>query len=415
MDTQLDSKSIKNGSVKTWPLYFVVGIEAMSFALVFTLLPFHAKRFDLTSSMIGVLYAVRTVCQIIGAPVLGRLSDIIGRKRVILLSQAGSMVSIFMLMRAESVGELFISRTIDGLTAGNVTIASAMLTCNISKEQRWRSWSYISATVNVGLLVGPGVAWLFSEGELRHSMLFTSFVTGISVVINATLLEDTQQRHERVPPRGTIMRQLVRALQRPRVGVCLIQAVLFGVANSIFRGGIIIYATMRSENVDLSSISKIFIYTSLIGIGVNMVVSRLPPHMFKHLRHRSSGLLSLGIGYLLLIFPLDGIAFWAGVMMSGVGFALSRTSIMEGIGSAAGRTEQGVTLGIAQSVFAAGTAIGPIISGIVLDGGWRSGWPVFAALPALAGLVTERPWGVGNTSSVLATLFPRRENNDRRT
>src|SRR5690349_6185250 len=105
------------------PVFIVVSIDAMSSGIILPLLPFYATHFGATPVIVGALLSVYFLCQFLAAPYLGQLSDRIGRKNVLIVSQFGTLGSLVLLACANQLPTVFLARMLDGLTAGNIAVA----------------------------------------------------------------------------------------------------------------------------------------------------------------------------------------------------------------------------------------------------------------------------------------------------
>ena len=109
-------------------IILVVFIDLLGFSLILPLLPYYAETFGASEFVTGLLVGSYAVAQLIGAPILGRLSDRYGRRPVLLASVFGTFAGFLLLGFANALWVLFVSRVIDGLTGGNLSIAQAYIT-----------------------------------------------------------------------------------------------------------------------------------------------------------------------------------------------------------------------------------------------------------------------------------------------
>ena len=139
------------------PIFIIVAVDVLGFTLVLPLLPFYAEHFGASPLTVGLMVSVFAVCQLIAGPILGRISDKIGRKPVLMFSQMGTLVGFIILALAGSLWMLFLSRIIDGLTAGNLSIAQAYISDVTKPEERTKSFAVIGIAFGIGFLIGPAV------------------------------------------------------------------------------------------------------------------------------------------------------------------------------------------------------------------------------------------------------------------
>jgi len=109
-------------------IFAVVFVDVLGFGLILPLLPYYATRFGASAFLIGLLTASYSVGQIIGSPILGRLSDRFGRRPILMVSIAGTAVSFLILGWASALWVLFAGRLLDGLNGANFTVAQSHIT-----------------------------------------------------------------------------------------------------------------------------------------------------------------------------------------------------------------------------------------------------------------------------------------------
>jgi DHA1 family tetracycline resistance protein-like MFS transporter len=146
-------------------IFIVVFIDLLGFGLILPLLPYYAETFDASSTVVGLLVASYSAAQLVGAPLLGRLSDRLGRRPILLVSILGTGLGFVLLGIANTLWLLFASRLLDGLTGGNVSVARAYITDVTDEENRARGMGLIGAAFGLGFVIGPAMGGLLSTGE----------------------------------------------------------------------------------------------------------------------------------------------------------------------------------------------------------------------------------------------------------
>src|SRR3979490_1051660 len=106
-------------------IFLTIFVNLVGFGIIIPLLPFYAQTFGASPLVIGLLFAVFSLCQLAAAPALGDLSDRYGRRPILVFSLAGTVVSFVMLAMAHSIAMLFAARIVDGLSGGNISTARA--------------------------------------------------------------------------------------------------------------------------------------------------------------------------------------------------------------------------------------------------------------------------------------------------
>jgi MFS family permease len=131
----------------------IVAVDVLGFTIILPLLPFYAEKFGASPFVVGILATSFAVCQFLSGPWLGRLSDRFGRKPVLMISQTGTLVGFLVLAVANSLPLVFLSRIIDGVTAGNLSIAQAAIADVTAPEKRARAFGIIG-------IIDSKVGWI---------------------------------------------------------------------------------------------------------------------------------------------------------------------------------------------------------------------------------------------------------------
>ena len=106
-------------------IFLTIFVNLVGFGIIIPLLPFYAQTFGASPFIVGLLFAIFSLCQLVASPVLGDLSDRWGRRPILVFSLAGTVVSFVMLALAHSIVMLFLARIVDGLSGGNISTARA--------------------------------------------------------------------------------------------------------------------------------------------------------------------------------------------------------------------------------------------------------------------------------------------------
>ncbi|HZR10563.1 MAG TPA: MFS transporter, partial [Myxococcales bacterium] len=139
-------------------IFLIVVVDVLGLTVMFPLLPFYAEHFGATPAVVGLLVSTYALCQLVAGPVLGQISDHVGRKPVLMVSQMGTFAGFLVLAYAPNLLIVFLARIIDGLTAGNLSIAQAYIADVTAPKERARAFAVIGIAFGIGFLIGPGAS-----------------------------------------------------------------------------------------------------------------------------------------------------------------------------------------------------------------------------------------------------------------
>src|SRR5580693_64022 len=140
---------------KLLPILGVTFIDIVGFSMLIPMLPYFVTHFGATPLVVGLLFASFSFCQLIAAPLWGAISDRIGRKMVLIVSQIGATIGWTMLAFAPTIGWVFLARIVEGVSGGNISVTQAYVSDLVEPEKRGRAFSYIGAAFSAGLVFGP--------------------------------------------------------------------------------------------------------------------------------------------------------------------------------------------------------------------------------------------------------------------
>ncbi|MEN9577461.1 MAG: hypothetical protein RJA70_470 [Pseudomonadota bacterium] len=379
------------------PIFLIVLVDILGMTIILPLLPFYAQEFGASPRQIGFLVATFALCQLISGPVLGQLADRSGRKPLLLISQLGTLVGFIVLGGATSLTMVFVSRAIDGLTAGNLSLAQAYVSDVTSKENRAKAFGVIGIAFGIGFLVGPAVSGYLSQYGHRYPIYAAQGLSALSILATATLLPRAvpQTAEGGDGPSGQRIAlfswgRYREYFKRPELAPLLYQFFAFSVAFACFTSGFALFAerrlTWEGQPFGAKEVGYVFAYAGFLGILLQGgLIGRLVKR-FGEVRLTRAGFAAFAISHALLAVVrrvpelLVSATFWS--------FAQSalRPALTAQITHKSGRDEQGVVLGITQSLMSVAQIIAPIVTGILIGHGLIGAWAFMAAAAAMVGL-----------------------------
>jgi MFS family permease len=382
------------------PIFLIVLVDILGLTIILPLLPFYAEHLGASATQVGLLISTYAFCQLIAGPILGRWSDHIGRKPLLIVSQLGTFVGFLILAAANQLWIVFVSRIIDGLTAGNLSLAQAYIADVTTPENRAKSFGVIGIAFGIGFLIGPAITGLLSPYTFHGyslPILAAAFLSASSVVCTATLLPKAEPHTADAAPGPGGKRLNVlnwkaysEYFARPDLGPLLLQFFCFAFYFSLSMSGFALFAqrrfTWQGHPVGAREVGYLFAWAGFLGI---ILQGALMGRLVKWLGERKlvwTGFAATAATYTWLGWVQTIPGLLANATLGSYGSGVLRPAVTALITHKAGRREQGVVLGLTQSLTSVSQIIAPIIAGSMIDRGYLTGWAVAVALVALAGL-----------------------------
>lgn len=354
-------------------IFITVFIDLIGFGIVIPVLPFYAEgtKFGATPSQVGLLFASYSVMQLVFAPVLGRLSDKYGRRPILLASLVGTALGFLILGFATTLLMLFIGRIIDGISGGNISTAQAYIADVTTKEDRAKGMGLIGAAFGLGFVFGPAIGGILSRWGINVPFLFAgSLALANAVLLYFTLPETVTPDH---PARvsaasGRGWRQLIASLQNPRLGFVLTIYFLSIVAFSIMTATFSLFMMFRL-GYDAFHNGWIFAFVGVISAIIQGgLIGKLVKKFGEPFLVILGGLLfTASLFAIPFVTPVTGlIAILALGAATAIGQALSAPSLSSLASKSADAGEQGVVLGVTQSVASLARAVGPSLAAVLI-------------------------------------------------
>src|SRR5256886_9598903 len=138
-------------------IFFTVLIDLIGFGIVLPILPYYAQRFGAAGLGYGAMIGVYSLMQFVATALLGKLSDRIGRRPVLLTTMLVNAVGYTLFAFAGSYWVLFMSLVVSGFAGGKILAPLASLACISDPSERWRSWAAVGAAFGIGFSLGPAI------------------------------------------------------------------------------------------------------------------------------------------------------------------------------------------------------------------------------------------------------------------
>ncbi len=386
------------------PIFLIVVVDVLGLTIMLPLLPFYAEHFGASPSVVGLLVSTYALCQLVAGPVLGQISDHAGRKPVLTVSQIGTFIGFLVLAWAPNLFFVFLARIIDGLTAGNLSIAQAYIADVTAPKERARAFAVIGIAFGIGFLIGPGASGYLTKHYGYHVPILCAAALSLLSILGTTFLLPAVPPHPEglkpataqqeidapVAPGGKRLKVLdwgtyLQYFRRPILGGLLAEFFLFTFAFATFTAGFALFAerrfTWHGAPFGPKEVGYVFMYSGFLGIIVQgamrqgTLVKRV-----GEVRLVTIGFLAAAAGYVLLGFSFGLTLLLVAATFSSFGTGVLRPALTSLITQQVSRAEQGVVLGLNQSLLSIAQIVGPAIAGALIDRGYLTMWALWAAL-----------------------------------
>lgn len=200
IDDQFQEKIAKyNISFKKIMPIIVISImvDMLGYVMVMPLLPFYAQSFGANEITIGVITALNAITSLVTGPIWGRLSDKYGRKPILIISQAGTLVSFGVLALSNSTTLLMASRILDGIFGGQIPVINAAIADVTAPETRAEKMAVMSVAMTVSTIVGPMVGGYLGGFNLSYPAYAAMAMSVISMVMTLSIFNETMPKERR--------------------------------------------------------------------------------------------------------------------------------------------------------------------------------------------------------------------------
>jgi MFS family permease len=380
------------------PIFLIVLVDILGMTIILPLLPFYAMHFGASDTVVGLLISTYALCQLIAGPVLGSWSDRIGRKPLLILSQLGTFVGFLILANAATLWVVFLSRIIDGITAGNLSLAQAYIADVTEPQNRAKSFGILGIAFGIGFLIGPATSGFLAQYGYQYPIYAAAALSATSVICTMALLPKATPHAagENAGPGGKRLGLLdwgryAEYFARPGLGKLLWEFFFFAFPFSLFMSGFALFAAQRYEwnghPVGAKEVGYFFAYVGFLGIILQGGLMGRLVKKFGERRLVQTGFLSAGVGYVLLGLTQTVKQLIGAATVSSYGMSVLRPSITALITHKAGRHEQGVVLGLTQSITAISSVIAPAVAGAMIDRHLLTPWAMLTGAFAFVGLM----------------------------
>jgi multidrug resistance protein len=371
-------------------IFFTVLIDLIGFGIIMPILPFYAQRFGASGLAYGAVLGIYSFMQFVATALLGKLSDRIGRRPVLLTTMLFNALGYALFAFAGSYWLLFLSRVISGFAGGNISVAQAYMADITSPAERSRGMGIVGAAFGIGFSAGPAVGGLADHyfGHLAPGLI----AVALSVANFASayfILPESLGHALRVKRRILDLRHIGDAIARPRLRPLMIVWALTPLGFAGYTAALP-YRVIDALHWKQLQLTYLFI---IIGVTAAAVQGYLFGKIVRRTGERALVItgafgMAAAIGIIPLLTSSAELYAWTVVLaVANSVFSPAATGL---VSVYADSNEQGTVLGAAQAISALGRTIGPPLIGTVYDLSQVASFILAGVFMAVAGLVALR-------------------------
>lgn len=361
-------------------IFITIFIDLVGFGIVIPVLPLYAERYGASETTIGILLAIYSAMQFIFAPILGKLSDRVGRRPVLLVSLIGTSIGFLIMGLAPSMPVgfallglgptlvwLFVARMIDGISGGNISTAQAYIADVTPPEERSKGMGLIGAAFGLGFVFGPMIGGMLSRISPGAPFFFASAMAAANATALYFLLPESLSHEHRSQARGR--GGIIRVLEESgnwRLGAVLATYFFATVSFAMMTATFALFAAHRFK-FDAWHTGFLFGYVGVIGA---VIQGGLLGRLVKRFGDKPLTLAGTAIfAASVFCFPLSATVVI--LIIASTGIAIGNSLMTPTLNALASKSVnaslQGRVLGVMASGASLARIIGPVLGGWLLS------------------------------------------------
>ena len=371
-------------------IFFTVLIDLIGFGIVMPILPFYAQRFGAGGLAYGAVLGVYSFMQFVATALLGKLSDRVGRRPVLLATMLFNAAGYVLFAFAGSYWVLFVSRVISGFAGGNISVAQAYMADITTPAERSRGMGIVGAAFGIGFSAGPAVGGLADHFLGHPAPGLVAVGLSLANFVSAYFILPESLKHElRVKRPMFDLGHIGEAIARPRLRPLMLVWALVPLG---FAGYTAALPYRVIEALGWKQLQLTFLFI-IIGVTAAAVQGYFFGRIVRRTGERllvSAGAFGMALSIAVVPFVHSSAALYGWTVVLAVANSIFSPAATGLVSVYADPHEQGTVLGAAQSIGALGRTAGPPLIGKVYDVSPVTSFLLAGLFMVLAGLTALR-------------------------
>ena len=381
-------------------IFLIVFMDLLGFGVIIPQLPFYARKYQASALEVTVLFSIYSICQFVAAPILGAISDRVGRRPVLVVSQIGSALGYVMLGAvtqadwanpAVGLWLIYVSRAIDGFSGGNISTAQAYISDVTTPANRAKGMGLIGAAFGIGFAAGPAIGGLLGTEGYEHLPAYAAaFFCTVATVLTFFLLPESlpKARARDVALTATVEQDVATPIEPPAARPPLLErtGVLPALRRPVLLQLLLISFASMAAFVMMESVIAIFLadtfgwssrkvgyFYAFLGVIIAVVQGGLIGRLTKvagewPLAVLGPVLVAAGMACFVRVgfAPVFALLLIGGAV-NAVGRSLQQPTLSALVSKFSDPREQGVVFGLYHGLSSVARVVGPVVAGLVYD------------------------------------------------
>jgi len=351
-------------------VFLILLLDVVGISILWPVAAFIVRQYSDSAIMLTLLTALYSAAQFFAAPAMGRFGDRWGRRPVLIASLVGSAVGYLLFGLGGALWVLMLSRLIDGITAGNQSVAAAVIADVSTPQTRARNFTFFGMAWGLGIIIGPALGAALGQWHLAAPAYLAAALSLLAAIISLKVMPETlpEAQRDTRPLRGADLNPFTAIfgfMRRPVLGRSLLVLCLF---NFTFNGynsteGLYLLDRFHVQPWQIGAL------LALAGLALFSLQRIVPPLVarFGGRRVASFSLLALAVFVL---------ATWLTPVFAGLYLVVALRTAAGGLvfptlgalmSSQVQPREQGALMGVNAALASAMTIFGPLWAGAVYD------------------------------------------------